>query len=292
MTKKHQILSLGAGVQSTTLALMSALGELPKLELCIFADTKWESREVYAHLKWLTSFLKDHEIPVVTVTAGDLRTEGIQFRQFHATKNGEVKRHASIPMFVKNPDGSQGLIRRQCTSEYKIEPIETYLKRNVLGLKKGQHAPKEVIIDQWRGISLDEVYRLKPSRLKWLEVVYPLVGIPHDYLEKRFTRHDCKRWLKKMFPGRVVPRSACNGCPYHANAEWRRMRDEDPVAWADAVEFDKECRVADKKRQSARGELVGLPYLHRSMVPLDEAPIDDDLGPDLFNAECEGMCGL
>ena len=37
-----RVLSLGAGVQSTTLLLMSELGELPLLDAAIFADTQSE----------------------------------------------------------------------------------------------------------------------------------------------------------------------------------------------------------------------------------------------------------
>lgn len=37
-----KVLSLGAGVQSTTVLLMSWAGELPPLDCAIFADTGWE----------------------------------------------------------------------------------------------------------------------------------------------------------------------------------------------------------------------------------------------------------
>lgn len=45
-----RVLSLGAGVQSTTLALMAAHGEIEPPDCAIFADTQWEPAEVYAHL--------------------------------------------------------------------------------------------------------------------------------------------------------------------------------------------------------------------------------------------------
>lgn len=41
-------LSLGAGVQSTTMALMAAHGEIQPMPDCaIFADTGWEPKAVY-----------------------------------------------------------------------------------------------------------------------------------------------------------------------------------------------------------------------------------------------------
>ena len=48
-----KVLSLGAGVQSTTLALMVEKGELPMVDAAIFADTGAEPQAVYDHLTWL-----------------------------------------------------------------------------------------------------------------------------------------------------------------------------------------------------------------------------------------------
>ena len=49
-----KILSLGAGVQSTALLLMSIRGEVERFDCAIFADTGWEPAVVYEHLPWLT----------------------------------------------------------------------------------------------------------------------------------------------------------------------------------------------------------------------------------------------
>ena len=62
-----RILSLGAGVQSTTVALMSAYGELEKLDACVFADTGWGPQPVYRHFAWLRGELERHGIPVHVV---------------------------------------------------------------------------------------------------------------------------------------------------------------------------------------------------------------------------------
>ena len=41
-----RVLSLGAGVQSTTLALMIEKGEIPMVDCAIFADTMGEPKKV------------------------------------------------------------------------------------------------------------------------------------------------------------------------------------------------------------------------------------------------------
>jgi hypothetical protein len=54
MSEPIHILSLGAGVQSSTLALMAAAGEVtPMPTAAIFADTQDEPASVYRWLDWL-----------------------------------------------------------------------------------------------------------------------------------------------------------------------------------------------------------------------------------------------
>lgn len=114
-----RLLSLGAGVQSTTLALMAADGILPGLNGAIFADTSWEPRRVYDHLDRLATVLDAAGIPLYRVSAGNLRADAIDPQH----------RYASVPYFVRNSDGSEGMGRRQCTSEYKLSPINRKVRK-------------------------------------------------------------------------------------------------------------------------------------------------------------------
>ena len=278
-----KVLSLGAGVQSTALLLMSIRGELPKLDYAIFADTGWEPKEVYDHLDWCFEQGEAAGIKMVKVSGGNLREQAV------GAIDDTSKRFASIPCFIKNPDGSVGMGRRQCTREFKIDPIEKYQRKEILKLKPRQHAPKEYKIEQWIGITRDEVVRAKDSMVKWKLHAFPFVDIPIGlgYLDKMWRRTDCISWLEENVPDRYIPRSACVGCPYHNNAEWRRIR-ENEEEWRDAVEFDR------KIREPGRG-MAGKQYLHRDAVPLDQVDLRTDLEkgqPDLWGNECEGMCGM
>lgn len=292
--KPLQVLSLGAGVQSSVLLLMSCRGELPRLDAAIFADTQWEPKAVYSHLGWLEEQAKAAGIPLYRVSEGNLRAEGIAFRQ------RAEQRHASIPLFVLNLDGSNGMINRQCTYQYKIRPIERCMKREILGLAPGQRAPKSPVIDQWFGITSDEIYRMKQSRDKWKRHVYPFCGFPHNaeaLIGRRMNRQSCIEWLKINYPDHPAPRSACIACPFHSDEEWRKMRDNDPESWVDAVDFDHKIRQADKEGQKKRGLLVGLPFVHSQRVPLDQVDLttDVDHGQGLLwgmGEECTGMCGV
>jgi hypothetical protein len=270
-TIKLRAISLGAGVQSTTMALMAAKGEIgPMPDCAIFADTQWEPKRVYEHLDWLE---KQLPFPVYRVTHGNLREEIASERP----KGKFLK--VDIPAFVKNPDGSSGgLINRSCTQDYKIRPIIRKI-RQILDLH-GKRSPKEVVVEQWIGISLDEVIRMKPARDEYIQNRWPLI-------EQRMSRGDCLQWMKRNgYPEPV--KSSCIGCPFHSNDEWRRLTADE---FQDAVEVDRRLRDRPAGMYRSKGTL----YLHRSNKPLEEVDLStaEDRGQlNLFLNECEGMCGV
>lgn len=249
-----RLLSLGAGVQSTTLALMVVEGTLDHLDGAIFADTGWEPRRVYEHLAKLGEVLSAAGVPLYQVSVGNLRSDALD----------PAHRYASIPYFVRNPDGSEGMGRRQCTSEYKLGPIRRKV-RELLGAAAPdfRRVPRGRAAEQWIGFSTDEVHRVSDKRdVGYLTKRYPL-------LELGMSRDDCDRWLRSR-GWTSVAKSACIGCPFHGNRQWRDLRDNHPEEWADAVAFDEAIR-----KGGARGlPLNGEAFLHRSRVPLRLAPID------------------
>jgi len=280
-----KVLSFGAGVQSTALLLMSCKGVLPKLDCAIFADTGWEPEAVYKHLDWCVEEAARAGIDVHIVKG---TKKGIKEDVLDNIPNPDGGRVAGLPFFTTHEEGHRtGIAMRQCTSEYKIAPITKFIRRELLGLKPRQRAPKEVVMEMWMGISFDEAPRAKPSLDKWKTHVFPFLSWGCDYLEKKtWRRRDCINWLEENYPERVVPRSACIGCPFHDNSEWRKLSEEE---FEDACKFDEAIRV-DK-----RGKMHSLQYLHRSCKPLREVDLrsEEEKGQgSLWDNECEGMCGI
>lgn len=264
------LISLGAGVQSSTLALMAELGEVsPMPDGAIFADTGAEPDSVYRWLDWLEQQLS---FPVHRVQ----KDSGLRLSVVNSINGG---RFASPPFYTESSNGG-GILRRQCTREFKIAPI-TQKVRELVGLGYRQRAPKRILAVQWIGISLDEIQRVKEPQEHWLQHRWPLI-------ENRMTRGHCLEWMKNHgYP--EPPRSACTFCPYRSNAEWRRMRDHEPDAWADALEIDSLIR-------SGVGGTTERLFLHRDMVPLDQVDLSDPHKDQrsLFSMmdECDGMCGV
>lgn len=259
-----RLLSLGAGVQSTTVAVLSAAGDLPKLDAAIFADTGWEPAAVYTHLNRLErEVLQPAGIPLYRVSVGNIREDAL---------NPE-HRFASMPLFIKNQDGGDGMTRRQCTSEYKLKPIKRKV-RQLLGYPHPTPVPRGLYAEQWIGISRDEIGRAKDSGIQYLKSAFPLLDLigAADGREG-WTRDDCLRYLRAS-GWETTPKSACIGCPFHGNAQWRALRDGNPEEWADAVAFDAAIRSGNARGNANGKPLLGEAYLHRSRRPLDQAPID------------------
>ncbi len=277
---KH-ILSLGAGVQSSTMALMAAYGEISPVPDCaIFADTKDESPKVYKWLDELESLVNagPFPFPIIRVSKGSLMESSLEPR---VSKKGVKYSKTSIPFYTLNADGSFGMIpNRGCTYDFKIMPIRQK-QREIAGIKRGQ---KTVSVITWVGISLDEASRMKDSRDPWCVNRWPLI-------EKRLTRQDCLQWMDRQgFP--VPPRSSCIYCPFHSNSEWRRLKDEEPEQFAVAVEFEKSIQAM----KGTDGNFASIPFLHAERKPLDQvdfSTLAERNGQlNLFENECEGMCGV
>ena len=273
-----RILSFGAGVQSSAVARMSIIGELPPFDHVIFADTGDEPESVYINMKWWEKRFTDegvafHQVGRETSISDDLR----------AVASGEKTRSSNPPLFTKNDDGSTGIIRRTCTSDYKIEPIMRLI-RDITGLYKKRHMHiTETLVEQTMGISWDEVQRMKSHPYPWVENVYPLV-------DRRITRYDCIAAMKAddTFPDPV--RSACWHCPFHSNEEWRYLRNEEPESFQKAIDLDLALRA-----NGQFGKITKPVYLHNSGKPLGEINFDnaEDAGQGtLWGDECAGVCGV
>lgn len=269
-----RLLSLGAGVQSTTLFLMALDGEIKGLQGAIFADTGWEPGVVYRHLEWLETHTAGR-IPIYRVSAGNIRNDVIG----SVGTDGDSSRNP--PFWVEGADGRAAPLRRKCTSHYKILPIDKKV-RELLGVAPGRPVKRGTVVEKWLGISTDEATRIKPSGHKWMVNRYPLI-------ERGMSRRDCLAWLAhRGHP--EPPKSACIGCPYRSDASWIAMRERERAEFDDAVAFER----------SILGGINGTNkpgiYLHRSLRPLDQVgfkpmvtalPLFSD-----FTEECAGICGV
>lgn len=287
MNKPMRILSLGAGVQSSTIALMATHGDIEPIDCAIFADTQAEPKTVMEWLDWLE---KQVSFPIYRVTAGSLYSDQLRLK---ISKTGKVCVGGKIPAFVKNEievfddDGNVstaqtiGMFGRKCTADFKIAPIERKLKE-LLGIKRFSKR-NPIMCEQLIGISVDEAQREKPSSKAEIKHKFPL-------LDLYMTRNDCLNWMQKHgYP--EPPKSACTFCPFHSDAMWEEVKAS--PEWESVVHFERELQRLAKADTVTRG----VPYLHRSCMPIDQVEFKPKTNKklhqlNLFGNECSGMCGV
>ena len=259
------VIALGAGVQSSVMAMLAAAGEItPMPDAAIFADTQSEPQTVYDMVEWLTATMP---YPVRTVTAGSV------LDSMRSPRRGFV----TLPTFI---DGAS-MGKRQCTPNFKVVPIDREIRR-LLGLRYRQHWPKEPAVEQWLGISVDEIQRARPSRRPAITMRYPL-------LELGLGRSDLVAWWQANAPSGAPPlaKSSCICCPYHARSNWLATLPGD---------LERAAQAEDDMNTALAGDGLEPQYLHRRRIPLRQAIAAErdhaDSNPTLFDGgDCDsGYC--
>lgn len=271
MSEPIHVISLGAGVQSSAMALMAAAGEItPMPAFAVFADTGDEPEAVYDWLGKLREILpfrvKIAHPPFGSWQARSERT---------LSGNLVVSGHSQIPCFTRSETTGKPVIgKRQCTRHWKIDPVKRKI-RECLGTTGRVMTPGSVVL--WQGISWDEVSRMKPSREAWMTHHFPLI-------DRKLTRDDLQKWLNGR--GYFPPKSACVYCPYKDRARWRADKAAGGPEW-------EKIRIVDSIL-APRGEFLTADLKRIDDVDFSE-PLKDSEDPrqmHLWNNECEGMCGV
>jgi len=276
--EKLTILNLGAGVGSAPLVGMQLDGEL-HYDVAIFSDTHDEPSWVYRQMDWLeTQVAHRGGAPIVRVTGGDL------MQNLRVGKNGDGGRFVSIPAFTKMDDGDVMMTRRQCTREYKIDPVTQYIRREILGLDKGQRVPKAVTITQLFGFSVDEAHRaanMRAHESKSWRFEFPLLAD-----DCRMRKSECRKYMADWCKDFDWFWSSCRSCPFHSDIQWRELQANSPS------DFDAACRNDEALRDPANVVNRGMEnpmFIHRSCIPLRDVDFTKGQG-QLFNTICEGGC--
>jgi len=223
---------------------MACRDQIEKPAAAIFADTGWEDPRTYVHLEFLKREAAAAGIPVLVVSNGNIRDDLLNAAEMKTE-------FIMVPLFLKS--GNQILMgRRECTYNYKMRPVRAKI-RELLGITPTAFVPHDAV-EVWVGISIDEYQRAAPSRKKWLQNRFPLV-------EMQMTRGDCEMWLHQHYPGLIVPKSACIGCPFHSKDCWSDISHDEDM-WSDVIEVDEAIRTGRKDDR--------LQFLHSKGIPLAE----------------------
>jgi len=275
-----KVISLGLGVQSTAMYYMSSLGEIPRADYAIFSDTGGEKTATLEYLKYILKWQEDHKgIPIIIVNDKNLTTDLL------AGKNSTGNRMASIPAYVDTGAEKEGMMRRQCTMEYKIAQVDKAI-RKIYDIPGRKRLP---ITEIWNGITLEEMHRMIIPRQKWKLMVYPFCGYtnyPDGKCKKNdmpiMRRGDVIEWYRRnKLP--IPVKSSCKFCPFASDASWLDLKRNAPQDFADAVKIDLAIRNA-RNMQKIKNPL----YLHKSLKPLSEVEFDENQ-TEMWG-DCYGFC--
>jgi hypothetical protein len=226
-----EYLSLGGGPPSVALLVLAAWSEYtPRPDLIMFADTGNEGAETMRLLSNYESFAAEWGLDTVRVQAKEGPLE--DYIREHSTP---------IPFH-----GLDGMSHRQCTSKWKIAPIEQELHRRYPNAPLSAHL----------GITLEESWkRMQHPKVKRNRNLFPLV-------EKRLRRADCVEIIKAAgLP--VPPPSSCTFCPMHSPSRWQRLAQDSPTEFDEAAELDTFIR----ERSIKNGDTPI--YLSDRLIPLE-----------------------
>lgn len=270
--KKHiHVLSYGGGTQSTAMLIMALEGEINGVipDYIIFSDTSWEPPSIYEWTEKVNNYIKEkYNREIIYTNGGNIRTDLV-----NAVKTGS--RVASLPFFTLDDKGNKGMVMRQCTGDYKIMPVKKKV-RELLGYEPRQKVRE--VVHMWKGISTDEIQRVKPIADKWIEAEHPLVEVID------VDRSACIAYVERTGLG-TPAKSSCIGCPFHDDQTWLDLKRNDPKSFEDACYIDDLIRNMPKLKSKC--------YLHKSCTPLRDVDLNENqLTIDDFINECEGMCGI
>lgn len=260
--------SYGAGVQSTALLALAALGEID-YPLFIFANVGDDSEDPAS-----LAYYRDHAVPFAAKHGIELvevsnkpkrgrfagQTETLYKRLTHPDS-----RSLGIPVRMSN--GAPGT--RSCTADFKIRPVARELKRR--GATK--ETPALVAI----GISVDEIQRAKPG----IDPREPTQNRTYPLLDLGIHRKDCPAIIESV--GLPVPgRSSCYFCPFHSPETWRVMRRLEPDLFAKSVALEQ--TLNDRRTKLGKDAV----YFHAALAPLDRAVDEQPTLPGMD--DCGGWC--
>lgn len=247
-----RVIAWGRGVPSTTMAVMSALGDLEVVDAVLHCDAGWEHYGTYDVGDYFSGWLTRRGVHVEVLATGDIRREGCD-------------EHVHMPLWTE----TGGPLQWQCTRHFKVAPQRRRM-RELLGYDPSRApAPPAGSIEQWIGYTFEERHRMRPSRRQYVVSRWPLI-------ERRMTRRDCIDYLR-AHGLRIPPPSSCVGCPFKSAERWRLTCAGD---MDEAIAFDEGIR--GNPLMGKGGLMADRLYVYKPQggLPVALAEADFDLGRD------------
>lgn len=227
-----KILSCGAGMQSTALALMSCENArkgilhpmVPIYDAVLYCDLNCDPPWVAAQVRFIARACEESGIPFYILHT-DLYG--------HYMKNFGVGRVVSIPFWGTDEDGKKNRMPRICTIDFKIRLMQKFVRYDLLGYRPGEKLRKEDVKghEMHIGFSKEEQRRIFDNPCPLFVNKFPLV-------EMSLERPDNYRYCLEVW-GMKTKASACIICPFHRNYFFRFIKRHAPEDYEKVLHFDR-----------------------------------------------------
>lgn len=278
-------LNYSAGVQSEWMLWMILLGILQRAKnLAVFnADPGMENSDSYRFAAAMRSRCEELQIDFITANGPSLLDDLVSLK-----KSGK-SRLDNPPFWTPSRTGKKvGRLTQKCTQFYKISPMDREVRlwlnnRYAIGIKQGAWLGVGTV-EKWIGFTADEQDRadglVASKHQKYVRFRFPLIeaGMTKTDVVAEYIKHDIP----------IPPPSLCNACPYSGLRRLKKMHDERPDDWLQAVAVDEVCRDL---RQIGVDESC---YVSSTLIPLQQLAdmdfkLDDPMKNDLHQCS-SGVC--
>jgi len=266
-----EILSCGAGMQSTALALMSCenamIGDVhplvPVYDAVIFCDLTKEAPWVYEQVAFIKKACESVGIPFYKL---DTNLYGDYMNNFgHA-------RVSSIPFWSIGEDGKKAKMRRHCTLDYKIVAIQKFVRHELLGYRKYQRLREEDVGAHGMhiGFSTEEKQRIFDSYNPMFTNKFPLVDMGMERPDAY--KYNLETWALD------TKASACGYCPFHRNYFFQHLKENHRDIYDSVVQLDR--LIAEQQPNTKiRSEL----FISRARKRIEDLTPDDCNDAEYFD---------
>jgi hypothetical protein len=268
ITKIYYVLSFGGGTQSTHLFEQMLQGKR-HYDFVIMSDVGAEPEFIHNKVDWWRNRQKKfgNTTPFI-ITHHNQMDKGLEEMLMRYIHTDYLR--FQMPLYfnhlheITGEEIPGGIMKRQCTTDFKITPVQQTVRRMVLheyGLGDLQHMPKHIAFIMDLGFSYDEINRVnhwQSTKYKYMYRTYPLV-------EEGITTDDSIQFL--IDNNMPIRRSRCYFCPFNCDKlgmSWQEIIDTEPLSFLKACYFDEELRRVQK---TGSKNMRSVPYFHYTRKP-------------------------
>ena len=239
-----KVFSYGGGVQSTAALVLAAQGRID-YKTFLFCNVGGDS-ENPATLEYMFYHARPYaeKYGIQIIELQKVLRNGMIDTVFERT----IRTGGGIPVRM---NGNGAPSARHCTVDFKVKLVEKWLREN-------RHGDACTV---GLGISLDEWQRMRSdSGVVWKTLDYPLIDL-------RIDRAKCISIIQSAgLP--IPPKSSCWFCPFHSLRTWQDMRQNQPVLFLQASNFEA---ILNERRAKQGKDPI---WFTRMLKPLEQVTTD------------------